>query len=138
MERYLDKSREIFDSTIDIVVRQNFDSLRGYFSKLMKVNPALLPVLFTNFWNHISRYFSSEEARQIISLVSFFLGRTPFNTSAVYSLLSYTEFRHDGYFNVEGGMYKIVEGFVNELREAGVKITYNTEIIHATQKAIGS
>lgn len=134
MERYLDKSREIFDSTIDIVVRQNFDSLRDYFSKLMKVNPALLPVLFTSFWNHISRYFSSEEARQIISLVSFFLGRTPFNTSAVYSLLSYTEFRHDGYFKVEGGMYKIVEGFVNELREAGVKITYNTEIIHATQK----
>lgn len=31
MERYLDKSREIFDSTIDIVVRQNFDSLRDYF-----------------------------------------------------------------------------------------------------------
>ena len=128
MERYLEKSREIFDSTIDVVVRQNFDSLRDYFSKLMKVNPALLPVLFSNFWRHVSRYFSSDEARQIVSLVSFFLGRTPFDTSAVYSLLSYTEFRHDGYYNVEGGMYKIIEGLVDELQKAGVKITYNTEI----------
>lgn len=131
MERYLSKSREIFDSTIDVVVRQNFNSLRDYFSKLMKVNPALLPVLFSSFWKHITRYFSSAEARQIISLVSFFLGRTPFDTSAVYSLLSYTEFRHDGYFNVDGGMYKIVEGLVDELKKAGVKFTYHTEITGA-------
>lgn len=131
MERYLGKSREIFDSTIDVVVRQNFDSLRDYFSKLMKVNPALLPVLFSNFWRHITHYFSSAEARQIISLVSFFLGRTPFDTSAVYSLLSYTEFRHDGYFNVDGGMYKIIEGLVSELKKAGVRFTYNTEITGA-------
>lgn len=131
MERYLAKSREIFDSTIDIVVRQNFDSLRDYFSKLMKVNPALLPILFSSFWRHICRYFDSEDARQIISLVSFFLGRTPFDTSAVYSLLSYTEFCHDGYFNVEGGMYKIIEGLVSELEKAGVKLTYNTEITGA-------
>lgn len=131
MERYLSKSQDIFDSTIDIVVRQNFDSLRDYFSKLMKVNPTLLPVLFSSFWKHVTHYFSSAEARQIISLVSFFLGRTPFDTSAVYSLLSYTEFRHDGYFNVEGGMYKIIEGMVDELKKAGVKITYHTEITGA-------
>lgn len=131
MEQYLSKSQEIFDSTIDIVVRQNFDSLRDYFSKLMKVNPALLPVLFSSFWKHVTHYFSSSEVRQIISLVSFFLGRTPFDTNAVYSLLSYTEFRHDGYFNVEGGMYKIIEGLVEELKKAGVKITYHTEITGA-------
>lgn len=35
MERYLEKSREIFDSTVDIVVKQNFDSVRDYFSKLI-------------------------------------------------------------------------------------------------------
>lgn len=134
MERYLQKSQEIFDSTIDIVVRQNFDSLRDYFSKLMQVNPALLPVLFSSFWRHICRYFSSAEARQIVSLVSFFLGRTPFDTSAVYSLLSYTEFRHDGYFNVEGGMYKIIEGLLGELEKAGVRITYDCEITASRQE----
>jgi len=47
---------------------------------------------------------------------------------AVYTLLSYTEFCHDGYYNVKGGMYKIVEGLLNELDARGVSITYNTEI----------
>jgi phytoene desaturase len=46
----------------------------------------------------------------------------------VYTLLSYTEFMHDGYFNVEGGMYKIIEGLVKELEKENVSIIYNTEI----------
>lgn len=128
MNRYLAKSEQIFNGTLDIVVKQNFDSFSDYAHKLTKVNPLLLPILFRNFWDHVSQYFTSAEARQIVSLVSFFLGRTPFDTSAVYSLLSYTEFKHDGYFNVEGGMYKIVEGLVGELKKAGVDICYQTEI----------
>lgn len=131
MNRYLDKSRDIFEGTVDIVVKQNFESVPDYVSKLMKTDPRLLPVLFTSFWKHISHYFSSAEARQIISLVSFFLGRTPFDTNAVYSLLSYTEFRHDGYYNVQGGMYKITEGLTGELAKEGVTLSYHTEIVAA-------
>jgi phytoene desaturase len=87
-----------------------------------------MPVLFRSFWQQVSKYFSSEEVRQILSLVAFFVGRTPFDTPAVYSLLSYTEFVHNGYFNVKGGMYKIVEGLCNELKKQNIKIHYNTEI----------
>lgn len=129
MNRYLAKSQEIFDSTADIVVKQNFDSFTDYAKKLMNVNPKLLPVLFSSFWRHASRYFSSEEIREMVSLVSFFLGSTPFETSAIYSLLSYTEFRHNGYFNVVGGIYKIVEGLLKELEQENVTITYRTEIV---------
>jgi phytoene desaturase len=43
-------------------------------------------------------------------------------------MLTYTELVHDGYHNVEGGMYKIVEGLVGELEKRKIKITYNTEI----------
>jgi phytoene desaturase len=129
MKRYLKKSGQLFHDTVDIAIKNNFDSLLHYFVTLMRVNPVHLPVIFRNFWQQVSHYFKSEDAIQILSLVAFFLGRTPFDTSAVYTLLSYTEFRHDGYFNVEGGMYKIIEGIVNELEKENVKITYNTEIV---------
>jgi phytoene desaturase len=129
MHSYLDKGSQLFHDTVDRVIKNNFDSLTGYAKTLMQVNPKHLPVLFRNFWRQVSRYFSSEEARQIVSLVAFFLGRTPFDTPGIYSLLSYTEFIHDGYFNVKGGMYKIVEGIVSELRKENVDIIYDTEII---------
>jgi phytoene desaturase len=129
MIRYLRKSGRLFNDTVDLVIKNNFDSLIAYIATLMRVNPVHIPVLFRNFWEEVSRNFASKEARQIVSLVAFFLGRTPFDTMAIYTLLSYTEFRHDGYYNVEGGMYKIIEGIVAELEKEGVRITYNTEIV---------
>jgi phytoene desaturase len=128
MGKYLEKSGRLFHDTVDLVIKNNFDSYFEYIITLMKVNPVHIPVLFRSFWKHVNQHFSSKEARQIISLVAFFLGRTPFDTMAIYTLLSYTEFRHDGYYNVEGGMYQIIEGMVSELKKEDVKITYNTEI----------
>lgn len=128
-KKYLSKAGGMFQDTIDIVIKSNFDSYLSYFRNLMKVNPRHLPVLMRNFYNQVSRYFDSEIVKQIISLVAFFLGRTPFDTMGIYTLLSYTEFKHDGYHNVAGGMYKIVEGILEELKKHNVKIFYNTEII---------
>ncbi len=128
MERYLQKCGKLFHDTVDVVIKQNFDSLFDYIFALVRVNPVHLPILLRKFNQQVNRYFTSKEARRMISLVAFFLGRTPFDTSSVYTLLSYTEFRHDGYYNVEGGMYGIVEGLVRELEKEHVTITCNTEI----------
>ncbi len=128
IKKYLGTGQMLFDGTVDLVVRRNYNSLMHYFITLMQAPPKLMPVLFRSFWQQVSKYFSSEEVKQILSLVAFFVGRTPFDTPAVYSLLSYTEFIHNGYFNVEGGMYKIVEGLVRELEKQNIKIHYNTEI----------
>lgn len=128
IRRYLDKSRRLYHDT-NIVIKSNYDSLFDYLITLMKVNPVHLPVIFRNFWQQVSHYVKSNDAREILSLVAFFLGKTPFDTAAVYTLLSYTEFMHDGYYNVKGGMYRIVEGIVDELRKENVPIHYNTEIV---------
>ena len=128
MVRYLKKSDALYNDTVDKVIKTNFDSVVGYLISLAKVNPAHIPQLFQTFWQHVKKHFDSKEAQQIVSLIAFFLGRTPFDTSAIYSLLSHIEFKHDGYYNVEGGMYKIVEGLVKELDKAGVTFHYNVEI----------
>lgn len=135
MRTYLKKSKALFEDTFDIVIRSNFENLFDYCTSLLRVNPKHLPVLFKTFWQHVNSYFTSSEVRQIISLVAFFLGRTPFDTMAIYSLLSYTEFQHDGYYNVEGGMYTIVNSIVDELIKCGAQFTYNTEIVDVEREA---
>jgi phytoene desaturase len=127
--KYIQKSTSLYNDTVDTVIKQNFDNITSYLQALMKVNPVHLPVLLRSFWQQVNKYFTSKEAKQIISLVAFFLGRTPFDTNAVYTLLSYIEFVNNGYYNVKGGMYNIVGGLVKELEKASVKITFNTEII---------
>lgn len=136
MATYLQKSGALFHDTIDLVVKNNFDSIFEYIATLMRVNPVHLPVLLRNFWQQVGLHFSSKEVKRIVSLVAFFLGRTPFDTMAIYTLLSYTEFKHDGYYNVKGGMYKIVEGIVAELEKENVKFEYNTEIVNIQSEKI--
>jgi phytoene desaturase len=126
---YLEASGELFHDTIDKIVKRNFNNFYGYVWAMMRVPPKHLPKLFRSFWQELERRFTSNEVKEIISLVSFFLGGTPFNTPAIYTLLSYTEFVHDGYHNVKGGMYKIVEGLVNYLQNSGVTFHYGVEIV---------
>ncbi len=136
MAKYLQQSGALFHDTIDLVVKNNFDSIFEYIGTLMRVNPVHLPVLLRNFWQQVGLHFSSKEVKRIVSLVAFFLGRTPFDTMAIYTLLSYTEFKHDGYYNVKGGMYKIVEGIVAELEKENVQFVYNTEVVNIQSEKI--
>lgn len=126
---YLHKCESIYNDTVAIAIKQNFDSIPAYVAALASVNPRHLPVLLKTFWAQTGSYFKSKEAHQIVSLISFFLGRTPFDTNAVYTLLSHIEFKHTGYYNVKGGMYSIVESLVKELTKRNATFHYNTEIV---------
>ncbi|HDR90335.1 MAG TPA: phytoene desaturase [Bacteroidetes bacterium] len=126
---YLKKCEQLYNDTVDIVIKQNFNSIPAYFQALMQVNPKHVPVLFKSFWKQVSTYFDSKEARQIVSLIAFFLGRTPFDTNAIYTLLSHIEFTHTGYYNVKGGMYTIVTSLIDALSKFDVSFHYETEIV---------
>lgn len=126
---YLKKCEAIYNDTVDIAIKQNFDSIPAYLLALAKVNPGHLSVLLKTFWAQTGSYFESKEARQIVSLIAFFLGRTPFDTNAVYTLLSHIEFSYTGYYNVKGGMYTIVEALTEELKKRNASFHFDTEIV---------
>lgn len=127
-ERYLARAGQIFHDTEYRVVKKNFKNKLDYILKLTRVPPKHLPFLMRNLWKEVENNFSSEEIRIIFSLVAFFLGSTPFQTPAIYSILNYTELKHDGYWKIDGGMYRLVEEIVKLLEERSVNIVYNTEV----------
>jgi phytoene desaturase len=140
MEKFLDKAGRFFHDTEDLVIRKNFDSVLDYFFTLARVPLKHTPLLFRTVWDEMERHFESREVREIFSLVAFFLGATPFDTPGIYTILSYTELKHDGYHNVEGGMYRIVEGLKKELDKAGIAVHCNVEIVDYIEngKGVGS
>jgi phytoene desaturase len=128
-EKYLKRAGQFFHDTVDKVVKTNFSSKLDYVLKLSRVPLKHLPYLQRNMWGEVEKHFTSEEVKVIFSLVAFFLGSTPFQTPAIYSLLNYTEMKHNGYWKVKGGMYRLVEELVKILNDKGVKIVYNTEVV---------
>lgn len=127
-ERYLARAGKIFHDTEYRVVKKNFKNKLDYILKLTRVPPVHLPFLFRNMWKEVENNFSSEEIRIIFSLVAFFLGSTPFRTPAIYTILNYTELKHDGYWKIDGGMYRLIEELLKLLDERNVEILYNTEV----------
>ncbi len=135
-EKYLKRAGEFFHDTEAPVIRSNFDSKLTYLMKLARLPLKHVPYLYKTIWSEVEKTFSSEEVRIIFSLVAFFLGSTPFKTPAIYSLLNYTEMKHNGYWRVKGGMYSLVKSILPLLEKRGVQIHYNTEIV-AVNKSEG-
>jgi phytoene desaturase len=129
MDRLLTSAGKFFHDTEARVIKKNYDSMMDWLFTLARVPWGHAPKLFRSVWKELERYFTSDEVKQIFSLVAFFLGATPYDTPAVYTLLTYTELVHDGYHNVRGGMYRIVEGLLGEMEKRGIRINFNTEIV---------
>lgn len=127
-KRYLAAAKAIFHDTEYRIVKRNYRGKLDYLGALATVPLTHAPKLFRSMWTELDRHFTSEEVKVIFSLVAFFLGATPFDTPAVYSLLNYTELEHDGYWVVAGGMYRIAEALEAELRKRGVEFYFNTEV----------
>lgn len=130
---YLEAAGKIFHDTEDIVIKRNFGGTLDYLMQLSRVPWKHAPKMFRSMWKELDGRFESQEVKVIFSLVAFFLGSTPFQTPAVYSLLNYTELIHDGYWNVQGGMYQIVSRIKEILDARGVNFHFNTEIVKVHQ-----
>ncbi len=128
-KKYLKKAAELFHDTEQVIIKRNYDNLLQYAISLATVPMKHSPLLVRSMWTQLERHFDSNDVKVIFSLVAFFLGSTPFDTPAVYSLLNYTELQHDGYWNIKGGMYKIVEEIQKILVNRDVKFHFNTEIV---------
>jgi phytoene desaturase len=129
MKKFLRSAATVFHDTEYRIVKKNFRSLPEYLMQLTRVPLRNAPKMFRSMWKEMEKYFTSYEVKVIFSLVAFFLGATPFDTPAVFSMLTYTELEHDGYYNVKGGMYKIVEGLLSELEKQNIRVHYHTEIV---------
>ena len=77
--------------------------------------------MLTSMAAHVDKLFYSPYLRKLLKFPVLFLGATPENTPAMYSLMNYADLVL-GTWYPRGGMYKIVEGMVSLAENLGVKI----------------
>jgi phytoene desaturase len=75
----------------------------------------------------VGRFFRDERLQQAFSFQSLYLGLSPYESPAIYSLLPYTEVAGGLYFPM-GGMHAIPRALARLAGELGVEITYGTEV----------
>ena len=87
----------------------------------------------------IDKMFKSEKLRNILKFPVLFLGATPENTPALYSLMNYADLKLGTWYPV-GGMFEVIDAFYKIGIEQGVEFITNatvTSIILKDGKAAG-
>jgi phytoene desaturase len=95
--------------------------------------------LLQSMSKHVRKFFSNEKLLKLVEFPVLFLGATPENTPALYSLMNYADLALGTWYPM-GGMHKIVEGMVAVAEELGVSIHYDqeaTEIVVEEGRATG-
>jgi phytoene desaturase len=83
--------------------------------------------LFASFGKHIRKFFSNEDILKIMEFPILFLGATPHDTPALYSLMNYAEMTLGTWYPM-GGMHEIIKGMAKLASENGVQIITNQNV----------
>lgn len=83
--------------------------------------------LLRSLRSHVRKYVSHPKLIDILEFPVLFLGATPANTPALYSLMNYADMVL-GTWYPKGGMYKVVEAMVQLAEEKGVQFLMKQEV----------
>ena len=136
--RFLAEGERNYRLSLSHFVGRNFYNLAEYFSL------GNLPLLFQlkallKHADNTGRFFRDPRLRAAFSFQNMYLGLSPYDAPATYSLLQYTELA-DGVYFPEGGLYRVIERLAAIAEAQGVRFLYNTpvkEIVVEGNRAAG-
>jgi len=95
--------------------------------------------MFQKLDNFVQRFFKSEKIRKILEYTIVFLGGSPYDSPALYSLMSHVDFNMGVWFP-KGGMGKLVEVMYEIAKEQGANFKFNEpvkKILVENKKVVG-
>src|SRR6185503_10165771 len=82
---------------------------------------------FVNHYRHISAYFADPRLKAAFTFQDIYMGLSPFEAPATFSMTPYTELAHGVYYP-RGGMYSIVEALMQLARAANVEFMFDAAV----------
>lgn len=123
---FLSEGADMMEAGLQGFIGRDFRSALEYFS------PANLPLLLKvkahrKHYSNVSTYFDDEHLRRAFSFQNMYLGLSPFQAPATYSVLQFTEMA-DGVFFPRGGMMAVIEALVGIGRKLGVRYVFEAPV----------
>jgi len=140
LDTYVEQAGYIYDLATKHFLYNNFNKPSKLLHKdILKAGPRMAAVAGKTIDDNIKKYFDNQKLQQVLEYPAVFLGTSPFKAPAIYSLMSYLDFKQ-GVFYPQGGMYTIIEALVSIGKKLGVTYEFGSgvdQIITKNSKAIG-
>lgn len=124
--RYLEQGRAHYEYALSELVERDFRNLWEFASPR---NLAMLLKLkaLRNHYANVGSYFSDPRLKAAFSFQDMYMGLSPFEAPALYSMLQYTELA-EGVWLPVGGMYSVVEALTDLAAQHGVRFRYGSPV----------
>ena len=123
---YIAEGAKHYKLSLEKFVGRNFYNIFEYFSL------ANLPLIFQlkalqKHYTNTSRFFKDERLKAAFTFQNMYLGLSPYDAPATYSLLQYTELA-EGVWYPMGGMYAGIQALTRVAEKLGVEFIYNAPV----------
>jgi phytoene desaturase len=126
--KYVEKSDETYQLSLKHFLYSNFTNPADLLhSDITKRAHRMLALATTSIDRYVKSFVTHQHLKQILEYPMVFLGTSPFNAPALYSLMSALDFK-EGVFYPRGTMYAVVEQLVKLGQNFGVTYHYNTPV----------
>jgi phytoene desaturase len=124
--RYMQEGDRHYRLVLEKLVNREFRKALDLFrvqnlSLIFRLKPLI------NHYRNISAYFDDPRLKAAFTFQDIYMGLSPFEAPATFSMMPYTELAH-GVWYPKGGMYSVVEALINLARSAGVEFIFNTAV----------
>ncbi len=126
LKEYLAKSEVQYHIGMDEFVQKNYDSIFDFFNKRMMIDGMKMNV-YSTIWTYVKKYFKTDKMQKIIQYPMIFLWSPPYETPALYNLMSYVDFGMWVRYP-QGGMSSLVNALVSLWTELWVQYKTNSEV----------
>jgi phytoene desaturase (3,4-didehydrolycopene-forming) len=123
---WLREGHQHYELSVTDVLHKNFTSWWDLANPRFVWTGLKLHPLHT-IWNRTSKYFRTERLRRVFTFATMYMGMSPFDAPATYSLLQYTELA-EGIWYPRGGFHAVLEALVRVGERLGVEYRLNTPV----------
>jgi phytoene desaturase len=124
--RYMDEGHRHYYQAMEHLVNREFRTAGEFFS--LRNLPLLFKLkLLSPHYASMAAYFDEPRLRSAFTFQDVYMGLSPFEAPATFSMMPYTELAH-GVWYPQGGMYRVVDALMEIARQAGVEFLFNTPV----------
>jgi phytoene desaturase len=124
--RYMDEGQRHYQLSMEKLVNRDFRKASEFFT-LKNIPLAYQLKPFIKHYGNMSNYFDDPRLKAAFTFQDVYMGLSPFEAPATFSMMPYTELAHGVYYP-RGGMYSIVEALMHLAREAGVEFIFDSAV----------
>ncbi|MEW5873079.1 MAG: phytoene desaturase family protein [Chloroflexota bacterium] len=124
--RYLREGDQHYQLVLDKLVNRDFHRASAFFNAENLALAFRLKAL-ANHYRNMANYFDEPRLKSAFTFQDIYMGLSPFEAPATFSMMPYTELAH-GVWYPKGGMYGVAETLTELARQAGVEFVFNTAV----------